>query len=359
MIAVHQADRLELMLRLPLEAMRDLDFPLDEQGFLQLVEAGPLLEEAANLWLLNELSLFAGDRLVPRQAPVQIRLALPADRSFDDPGSAMEHFLAPPLSRDTQIYWRQVLLDLRLIFPQVGDDRLALTARLQHLGVHTSIDLLIQDERGLERRMLLPGKVEKLLLAPGGSAVFAAFVWRGLRHLLAGYDHLLFLLCLIAPGTGLRRLIYTVTAFTLGHCVSLAAAALGAVPQQLWFPSLIETLIAISILVVALGNILVGDFPHRWLLSAIFGLVHGFGFAFSLQSDMQWSGGHLLQALVGFNLGVELGQLGLLLLSVPVLGYCRRHLARPWLLRLLLSCLAGHAAWHWMLARFDHLQAYF
>lgn len=358
MLAVQQADQLELMLRVPLAAMRDLDFPVDERGFLQLAEAGPRLQDAVNLWLLNEIQLFGNGERIPGEA-AGILLALPSDLSFADPVSAGRHFAGPGLAADTLIHWRQVMLDLRILFPGTRNLTLTLTARLQHLGVSTATDLLIQDQKGRTRRLSLPGSFEKLALSPAASAVFFSFVQRGLLHLAGGYDHLLFLLCLVAPVARIKSLAYIITAFTLGHSVTLAAAALGAVPDQLWFPPLVEALIALSILILAAENLLGGQLSWRWLVSAIFGLVHGFGFAFSLESDLQWSGGHLLQALLGFNLGVELGQLAIVLLVLPLLHYFRKLLPKPWLLNLLLSLLAGHAAWHWLLERAEHLSAWF
>src|SRR4029453_9951791 len=104
------------------------------------------------------------------------------------------------------------------------------------------------------------------------------FVVSGFWHILEGNDHLLFLCCLVIPFRRLRPLIVIVTAFTVGHSISLIAAAFGFVPDGLWFPPLVETMIAITILYMALENIfyaatgkLAGDISRRWIIAFAFG----------------------------------------------------------------------------------------
>src|SRR5581483_11212634 len=137
--------------------------------------------------------------------------------------------------------------------------------------------------------------------------------------ILGGADHLLFLLCLVIPLRRLRPLVAVVTAFTLAHSTTLIASAYDFAPAALWFPPLIETLIAISILYMAFENIVGTRVERRWVMAFGFGLVHGFGFSFALRQTMQFAGSHLLASLLAFNVGVELGQLLVLALLVPVL----------------------------------------
>ncbi|PYR69789.1 MAG: hypothetical protein DMF88_04965 [Acidobacteria bacterium] len=111
--------------------------------------------------------------------------------------------------------------------------------------------------------------------------------WRvvklGFFHILDGTDHLLFLFCLVIPFRRLWTLVPIVTAFTVAHSITLISAAYNYAPGALWFPPLIEVLIAMSIVYMALENI-VAITPHRrWLITFLFGLVHGFGFSFGLR----------------------------------------------------------------------------
>ena len=153
---------------------------------------------------------------------------------------------------------------------------------------------------------------------------FTAIVRVGVEHILSGYDHLTFLLALLlVPATKPRRLwpiAGVLTAFTLGHTASLAVASLG------WFvPSgwLIEPAIALSIAYVGAENFFIKSWRHRWILTLPFGLVHGFGFASGLL-DLAVDRADLPRALFAFNAGVELGQLAVLALALPLLLLCHR-----------------------------------
>jgi hypothetical protein len=138
----------------------------------------------------------------------------------------------------------------------------------------------------------------------------------GIEHILTGYDHLLFLLALMLRGGGLWSLLKIITAFTIAHSITLALAALDVV----MLPSvLVESVIALSIAYVALENLLPRyAVSRRWAVSFLFGLVHGFGFS-SVLREIGLPKENLLLSLLNFNLGVEAGQLTVVLLVVPIL----------------------------------------
>src|SRR6516225_6360376 len=188
------------------------------------------------------------------------------------------------------------------------------------------------------------------------------FVESGFWHILEGTDHLLFLCCLVIPYRRLRPLILIVTSFTVGHSISLIASAFGFVPDALWFPPLIETLIAVTIIYMALQNILYAalgklgsDISRRWIIAFAFGLVHGFAFSFALRESLQFAGDHLLTALFGFNVGVEIGQIAVLLVLIPALDLIFRYAVAEWLGVIIMSALIAHVAWHWMIERGEQL----
>lgn len=143
----------------------------------------------------------------------------------------------------------------------------------------------------------------------------------GIEHILGGFDHLAFLLGLILIGGKWRTLLFTVTAFTLGHSVTLALAALGVWTPS---PSLVEPLIALSIVYVGVENWFVSDGSRRWLLTFPFGLIHGFGFAGALR-EVAIPDTQIPLSLLSFNLGVEAGQILVLALILPALARLRRH----------------------------------
>ena len=143
----------------------------------------------------------------------------------------------------------------------------------------------------------------------------------GIEHILTGYDHLLFLLALVLVGGPLRSLLAAVTAFTLAHSLTLAVAALGIWTPQ---PAFVEPAIALSIACIGIENCFVSDLSGRWRLTFGFGLIHGFGFAGALR-EIALPAAQLPLALASFNLGVELGQLAVLALVLPLVYWLGRR----------------------------------
>ena len=119
----------------------------------------------------------------------------------------------------------------------------------------------------------------------------------------------------------MRALLVVVTAFTVAHSITLIASAYNVAPDALWFPPLVETLIAASIFYMAIENIIGANIERRWVMTFAFGLVHGFGFSFLLRERLQFAGSHLLSSLLAFNVGVEFGQLLVLMVLIPALGF--------------------------------------
>ena len=148
------------------------------------------------------------------------------------------------------------------------------------------------------------------------------------------------------------------TSFTIAHSITLIASALGLAPNALWFPPLIETLIALSIVFMAFENIIGAKLQRRWMIAFGFGLIHGFGFSFALSESLQFAGAHLITSLLSFNVGVELGQLVVLALTVPVLDFLFRRWLPEVLGTIVLSAFLAHTGWHWMTERGAELIQY-
>jgi len=148
---------------------------------------------------------------------------------------------------------------------------------------------------------------------------FDQMVWMGVRHIWTGYDHLAFLLGLVLLGGRARSLVGVVSAFTVAHSITLALAALHVVSPR---PSIVEPGIALSIAYVGFENLYAPDPAKRWRITFPFGLLHGFGFAAALTA-LDLPRERVAAALFAFNLGVELGQLGVLALVLPVILWAR------------------------------------
>ena len=153
-----------------------------------------------------------------------------------------------------------------------------------------------------------------------------SFFLLGIEHILTGYDHLLFLLALILRGGNLWSLFKIITAFTIAHSITLALAALNIVMLPERF---VEATIALSIAYVAAENLFMRKaVSHRWAVSFLFGLVHGFGFSNVLR-ELGLPKEGLLWSLLNFNLGVEAGQAMAVLVVVPILIWLRRFKWEP------------------------------
>src|SRR5262249_45754456 len=163
---------------------------------------------------------------------------------------------------------------------------------------------------------------------------------------------LLFLFCFVIPFRKFRALVPIVTAFTVAHSITLIASAYNYAPDALWFPPLIEVGIATSIVYMALENIVGASSVHRrWMIAFGFGLVHGFGFSFALRETLQFAGSHMLVSLLSFNVGVELGQLLVLVGLIPALDLLFDHVVQERMGTIILSALVAHTGWHWMTDR--------
>lgn len=354
-----QGTRLTLLVRVPLEAMRDFEFPERGRGYLDVAAAEAMLDDAATLWIGDSITLFEDSRPLPSPEVVATRLSLPSDRSFAGYDAAVAHVRGPSLPVTTEIVWNQALLDVLFEVPIDSDGaNFAVDPRLARLGLRTTTVLRFLPAGSAERAFQYAGDPGLVRLDPRWHQAAWGFVQLGFFHILDGIDHLLFLLCLVVPFRRLRPLIIIVTSFTVAHSVTLIASAFGLAPGALWFPPLIETLIAASIVYMALENIVGPRLGHRWLIAFGFGLVHGFGFSFALRETLQFAGSHLVTSLLSFNIGVEIGQLLVLAVAVPVLNLMFRRFVPERIGTIVLSAILAHSAWHWMSDRASELGQY-
>ncbi len=310
-------------------ALRDLDYVLqldrDGNGELSWGEVRQRSEDITRL-ATSRLELAAGDKICAW-------ISASADASADASAPA-----------------RPLLLDKH---SDGAYAVLSLTARCANLAgaLKVRYSLLFDvdpSHRGLVQ-WIAPGTASVQALVFGTEsaeqtlALQAASAWQTLRqylldgvwHIWIGYDHILFLLALLLPAVLLRRegqwqpaprlggavkeVFKVVTAFTLAHSITLSLAALGIVS----LPSrLVESAIAASVIVAALNNLRGTIEGRRWVMAFVFGLLHGFGFA-SVLADLGLPQGALVLALVGFNVGVELGQLAIVAVFLPLAFWLR------------------------------------
>jgi len=351
---------LRLLVRVPLASLQDVDYPRRAAGMLDLARAGTALRDATTMWIADNVEVEEGETRLGYPKVIAARASLPSDRSFSSYEEALAHVLGPPLPAETEFVWSQGLLDALLEYPIQSDrSEFAFRPSLGRLGVRVVTVLRFLPPSGVVRAFELTGDPGLVRLDPRWYQAALRFVAAGFFHILDGNDHLLFLLCLVIPFRRFCALVVVVTAFTVAHSVTLIASAYNLGPDALSFPPLIETLIAMSIVYMALENIVgATSVQRRWLITFGFGLVHGFGFSFALRQTLQFAGSHLLTSLLSFNLGVELGQLLVLALLIPVLEMLFRFVVAERMGTIIVSALVAHTGWHWMLERGDRLRQF-
>jgi hydrogenase/urease accessory protein HupE len=164
-------------------------------------------------------------------------------------------------------------------------------------------------------------------------AAITTFIKEGVRHILEGMDHVLFVLCLVLGATRVRSLVARITGFTVGHSVTLTIGFFGLVPSGAWFVPTVEAGIALSIIYAAALAVLPqreqnGSERKLFLVTSAIGLLHGLGFSFVLYKILQVNSPDIWQSLLAFNVGVEIGQLLIIILSWPLFRLVSR-LSRP------------------------------
>lgn len=252
------------------------------------------------------------------------------------------------------------------------DYRLLFDIDAQHRG------LLKLTDHGQTRSAIFPATnpVQEFRIGdPHAASSFSGFVADGVKHIAIGFDHILFLVALLLPAvltrnvptrneessrgwrpvTSFRRAFLNVagivTAFTVAHSITLSLATIGIItPPSRW----VEILIAASVVVAAIDNV-VPLFPaflreRRWLIAFVFGLIHGVGFASVLQA-LNLPRADLMLSLVGFNIGVEAGQIALVALLLPVAYLFRARSAYPRIVLAGGSMVIAATATGWLLER--------
>jgi hypothetical protein len=355
-----EGERLTFLVRIPLSLLDGTGLPKRGPGYLDLARSDEALERIAAAVGREFVFYEVGAPLA--SVSTSLRISQPSENRFDTFDAARAHVLGPPLPERSNVFWNQGYLDVAIEYVIQSDRSRFAVDVIAWSGLSNRVKVFVQylPPEGESRLFQVHGGHGRLELDPSWYSAASTFVVLGFEHILGGIDHLLFLLCLLLPFrvSHIWNLAGIVTSFTVAHSVTLIASAMGAVPTGNWFPPVIEAMIALSILYMACENIIsswlrrpVDALRWRWLIAGLFGLIHGFGFSFILERDIQYAGSHVLISLAAFNLGVEVGQLTFLMIVLPCVALVLR---RPDIQRvgvILISATVAHTAWHWMLER--------
>jgi hypothetical protein len=343
----HEAD---LIARVPTDLLRGVPFPVDK-GRYDLARAAPAAELAALLLADSFVLEENGKRLTPVRS--EGRLLASEDRTFDRFDHALGSVRSPG-NPQAVIPYNSGYFEVHYSYDVTSSQsRFEIQSGVTvDVGVLAPLTVRFQRDDQSGRAMMIPGGSDPVDLDPAWYRAAGGFVLLGIEHILSGTDHLLFLLCLVVPVRRLRDIVPVITAFTVAHSVTLILSATGFAPRGVWFPPLVEAAIAASIVYTAVENIASPLIGRRWLISCLFGLIHGFGFSNALGDSLQFAGQHLLLSLLAFNLGIEAGQLGVLCVGLPLLILLRRWFT-PRRVVVALSCLGGGMGAVWL---FDRLR---
>lgn len=237
-------------------------------------------------------------------------------------------------------------------FGEVSGEKIKITSVLPSKlsSNHIQILKLIRNDKEVSRQFLTGDDNSYLfdlenLRSPTS---FGQFLTLGIKHIAFGFDHLLFLFALLLVVSRFGEIARIVTFFTIAHSITLSLAAL----EVITVPSfIVEPIIAISIIYVGLENIFKTEQTKRWLVAYIFGLVHGLGFASVLQETGIGSGTANILPLLSFNLGVEIGQIAIILLVLPVLWKLQKKAFYKTKFVPVCSVLIAIAGLYWLVER--------
>jgi hypothetical protein len=358
-----EGSTLRLLVRVPLLAMRDMDYPKRPGGtnvdLLDLPRADSTLRDAATLWVADDVSVYEEGVKLAYPRVVDFRASLPADRSFATYEDALAHVTGPRLPPDTEFFWSQGMLDVLFEYPiQSERSRFSIEPRLGRLGLRTLTIVRYLPPGGGIRAFELHGDPGVVRLDPRWHQVVGQFIGLGFKAVIDGIETLLFLACLVMPFRRIGPIVAVVIAFAVAHSITLLASAYSLAPEVLWFPPLIDTVVALSIVYMALENIISPQLKRRWMITFAFGLAYGFLFSFALRNDQQFAGTHFVTSLLSFNIGVELALLVVLAVVVPVFAVLFRFVLEERLGTVILSAFVAHTSWHWLTTRYALLRQF-
>ena len=340
-----------MLVRLPLTSVKDLEFPTrGDSGYLDLNSLKSMLPGAARYWIADCFEVYEDGVLAPKPEIVQTRVSLNGDQSFNSYSQAVDHFNSADLRPDADVLSDQVWFDIRFEYPlHSSRPHLAIQPKIAGLGVRVSAALEYVEPGGSVRDFSFEGDPGMIYLDPRWEDAAKQFLAWGFRFVLRTTDFLLFLFCLALTLHRYDQISPAVAAFIGALSIALLASAFGLAPDAVWFHPLIETLSAVSIIWIALGNIIGRVTPQgRAVLALGTGFIYGFNCLFELSAKRQFGGPHVVVSAVAFTAGVALAVALVSALLVPVLTFLYRFARTERVEMIVVSALAADTAWGWL-----------
>jgi hypothetical protein len=356
--AVIEHGHLELLVRVPLAAVKDVQFPTrGDAGNLDVAAVRSMLTGTARHWIAPCFSVFENGMLLSPPEISGTRLSLNADRSFDSYAGALARFTAPDLSEE-DVFWDQVWLDSRFQYPLHPDrSGISIVPQVAGLGVNVSTLLDYVRPDGSLHTFTFEGDPGLIYLDPRWTDAGRQFLRAGVNMVGRNGEVLLFLFCLALPFRRYRHFMPAVIAFVAALGLGLATQALELAPAALWFRPLIETTAAAAVLLVALANVAGHVTPrNRALFALAAGFIFGFTCAFRLGALMQFGGTHHAVAAGTFYVGILVATAGVAIAVIPLLSFLFSLARAEQIERIIVSALAADTSWGWLSERWAELR---
>ncbi len=284
------------------------------------------------------LNLYVEDQA---QKPSVVAIALhplgsePGFATLAEAQAAMADSIVFPEMGETYVGDVMIDLHLRYTIGEVSTYSLSYTTNPGLPGQEDTANLILDYDNNEVRTYRATGLMHDPVNVSGSAAAAAStFFVEGIRHILEGPDHVPFVLCMIIGALNLHSLLARVTGFTLGHTVTLILGFFGFAPDGAWFIPTVELAIALSIIYAAVMAVRPPERGHRDLkafaITSGIGLLHGFGFSFMLHQILRVDAPNVWHSLLAFNVGVEAGQVVIVLLVWPLVLFLRKQPGRIW-----------------------------
>jgi hypothetical protein len=325
--AKRNGGQLELLVRVPLAAVKDVDFPArGDSGYLDLNAVKSMLSGVARYWIADCFEVEENGAVQPKPEIYQTRISLSSDRSFDTYRDALASFSAPELPPETNVLWDQVWLDIHYAYPLRFDRSvIAIRPKVAGLGVRVSTDMKYVEPEGGVRDFSFEGNPGLIYVDARWTDAARQFGRWGFVYVAGSADLLLLFFCLTLPLLRYRDIGPAIVAFLAALSIALLLSASGFAPDPLWFHPLIDTLSAVAILLTAFANI-AGRVTQgrRALLALGLGFVFGFRCSFDFAAKAQFGGSHPVLSAMAFDGGVVSAVVLAVLLIVPILSFLFR-----------------------------------
>lgn len=340
--------RIQLLLRIPLALLANFSPPKRGPGYLDLDRINTTLRQVATATGRQiELSV-DGTTLVPTARELQ--LSLSSDRSFASYANAIAHLQGPPLPADTDLFWNQGFLDMRLEYQLPSpSSNIWIRANVPELGNRFKLRLEYLPVGEPAHALEIAGDAGWIPLNPRWYDAAWLFVKTGFADAFT-FERFLFILCLVAPFRRFPALLAIVVAYTALQALTLTAAAEGVLADAEigWLPVLSLAVFGAAVLLLAIGNLAMPRLRARYFIATLVGAFAGFGLGRLLTDAAPFMGTHPLVAIVAFNIGVALGVVACLVVAFIALRLLFAIPLGPLLGVIVVSALLGHASWHWM-----------